>query len=539
MNIFSRENINEIFVSPHIDLVSSNLPEHVYFFDTSLRDGEQTPEVSFTIEDKIQVARQLDAVGVDIIEAGMPVVSQGDFDSCKTLSKLGLNAQIIGLARLSKVDIDKVVDCDMDAIHVFIATSDLHMKEKLKMTREQVCDKITEMVSYAKSHFDVVEFSAEDATRTDLDFLIKANSLAVEAGATRVNIPDTVGTTTPRAFGHVVAKNRAVLPKDVKICVHCHDDFGLSAANSLAGVENGAEVVHSTVLGIGERAGNAAFSQVATALYALYGVKTSLNYRELYRTAKLMERISGLKIGPQFPLVGKNAFRHESGIHAHAVIQNPRTYEPLTPELIGYPRSDEISDIINSAISVGKHTGGHSLKAKLQELGVSYTKEQFSEIMGRIKDLGDKGKKVTEIDLITISNDVTGHLREQEETVHLDELTVLTGSVTPTATAKIRVRINGDYESRINSAIGVGPVDAAIKSILNVFDEIGKIELIQYEIEAVSGGTDALGYTSVKLKDENGYIVSGSAAHEDIVLSSVQSIVNGLNKMMILRKRKE
>ncbi|MHA1793346.1 MAG: 2-isopropylmalate synthase [Promethearchaeota archaeon] len=536
MNAFST-NKNEVYVSPHINLVSSNLPAHVYFLDTTLRDGEQTPEVSFTLDEKIQIARQLDVLGVDIIEAGMPVVSKGDYEACKQISKLGLNAQVIGLARLNKKDIDTVIDCGMDAIHVFIATSDLHLKDKLKMTRDEVIDRISEMVAYAKSHFDVVEFSAEDATRTDLDFLIKANKTAVDAGAVRVNIPDTVGTTTPRAFGHVIAKNREALPKDVKICVHCHDDFGLSAANSLAGIENGAEVVHTTILGIGERAGNAAFSQVATSLYALYGVKTSINYRELYRTAKLVERLSGLKIPVQFPLIGKNAFRHESGIHAHAVIQNPRTYEPLTPELIGYPRTDELSDIIERSITIGKHTGGHSLKAKLEEMGVSYTRDQFSEIMDRVKELGDKGKKVTELDLITIANDVTGQLGVQEETVHLDELTVLTGSITPTATVRIRVRLNDKWESRINSSIGVGPVDAAISSILNVFEEIGKIKLLQYEIEAVSGGTDALGYTSVKLQDENGFIVSGSAAHEDIVMSSVQSIVNGLNKLMMLRRK--
>ncbi len=531
----------DIYVSPHIGLVQGKLPEHVLFFDTTMRDGEQTPEVSFTIEDKLTIARQFNALGIDIIEAGMPVVSKGDFEACKRIAALkreqGLKPQIIGLARLNKKDIDEVVACDMDAVHVFIATSELHMRDKLKMTKEQVIDKITEMVSYAKSNFDVVEFSAEDATRTDLDFLIKANKTAIEAGAARINIPDTVGTTTPQAFGYVIQKNREALPKNVKICVHCHNDFGLAVANSLAGVENGAEVIHTTFLGMGERAGNASFEQVATSLYALYGVKTSINYRELYRTSKLLERLSNLKIPVQFPLVGKNAFRHESGIHAHAVIQNPRTYEPLTPELIGYPRTDELEDIISQSITIGKHSGGHSLKAKLEELGVSYTRDQFDEIMGRVKELGDKGKRVTEIDLITIINDITGHLDEQEKTVVLSELTVLTGSVTPTATSRIKVRLNGDWEERIDSSIGVGPVDAAVSSILKTFKEIGKIELLEYEIEAVSGGTDALGYTAVKLKDENGYIVSGSAAHEDIVMSSVQSIVMGLNKLMIMRKK--
>jgi len=527
----------DIYVSPHISLVSSKLPEHVYFFDTSLRDGEQTPEVSFILDEKLKIAQQFDALGIDIIEAGMPVVSKGDFESCKQISHLGLKAQVIGLARLAKKDIDEVIAADMNAIHVFIATSDLHLRDKLKMTREQVLARITEMVSYAKAYYNVVEFSAEDATRTDLDFLIQANLAAVQAGATRINIPDTVGTTTPKAFGYVIAKNRERLPASVKICAHCHNDFGLAVANSLAGVENGAEVIHTTFLGIGERAGNASFEQVATALYALYGVKTSINYKELYKTSKLIERFSSIKIPVQFPLIGKNAFRHESGIHAHAVIQNPRTYEPLTPELIGYPRTDDLSDIVAQSITVGKHTGGHALKAKLDELGVTYTDEQFTEIMEKLKLLGDKKKKILDIDLITIANDVTGKMAQQDKTVILDELTVLTGSVTPTATAKIRVRINGGWEQRIDSSIGVGPVDAAVKSILKTFKEIGKVELMEYEIEAVTGGTDALGVTSIKIKDESGIVVSGNAAHEDIVMSSVQAVMNALNKLMKMRKK--
>nr|MDO8111794.1 2-isopropylmalate synthase [Candidatus Sigynarchaeota archaeon] len=524
-------------MSPHIELVRSKLPEHVYFFDTTMRDGEQTPEVSFTLDEKLKIAQQFDTLGIDIIEAGMPVVSKGDFEACKQISHLGLKAQVIGLARLNKKDIDDVVAADMNAIHVFIATSDLHLRDKLKMTREQVIAKITEMVAYAKSHFNVVEFSAEDATRTDLDFLIKANLTAVQAGATRINIPDTVGTTTPKAFGYVVSKNREALPKDVKICVHCHNDFGLAVANSLAGIENGAEVVHTTFLGIGERAGNASFEQVATALYALYGAKTSIKYKELYKTSKLIERFSNIKIPVQFPLIGKNAFRHESGIHAHAVIQNPRTYEPLTPELIGYPRSDELADIVAQSITIGKHTGSHSLKAKLDELGVTCTQEQFTDIFERLKALGDKRKKIGDIDLITIANDVTGRLAQQDKTVILDELTVLTGSVTPTATAKIRVRLDDGWEQRIDSSIGVGPVDAAVKAILKTFKEIGKIELMEYEIEAVTGGTDALGVTTIKIKDENGIVVSGNAAHEDIVMSSVQAVMNALNKLMKMRKK--
>ncbi|HME56047.1 MAG TPA: 2-isopropylmalate synthase [Candidatus Lokiarchaeia archaeon] len=526
----------DIYVSPHIDLVRSKLPEHVYFFDTTMRDGEQTPEVSFTIDEKLKIAQQFDVLGIDIIEAGMPVVSKGDFEACKQISHLGLNAQVLGLARLSQKDIDSVIDADMNAIHVFIATSDLHLRDKLHMTREQCIESISTWVAYAKSHYDVVEFSAEDATRTDLDFLLQANTTAVEAGATRINIPDTVGTTTPKAYAYIIEKNREILPPEVKICVHCHNDFGLAVANSLAGIESGAEVVHTTFLGIGERAGNASFEQVAASLYALYGAEMSINIKELYKTSKLVERFSNIRIPVQFPLIGKNAFRHESGIHAHAVIQNPRTYEPLTPELIGYPRTDELADIVSQSITIGKHTGSHSLKAKLDELGVSCTEEQFTEIFERLKDLADKRKNIADIDLISIANDVTGHLAQEDKTVILDELTVLTGSVTPTATATIRVRLNGDWEKRVDSSIGVGPVDAAVKSILKTFKEIGNIELLEYEIEAVTGGTEALGVTSVKIRDENGVTVSGHAVHEDIVMSSVQAVLNALNKLMKSRK---
>jgi len=504
-----------------------------------MRDGEQTPEVSFTLDDKIAIARQLDAIGIDIIEAGFPVSSPGDLEACRQIAAIGLNAQVLGLARLAQKDIDAVEEAGLNAIHVFIATSDLHLKDKLHMTREQVLDKISEMVAYAKTKFETVEFSAEDATRTELESLIKANMTAVEAGATRINIPDTVGTTIPAAFGYIVAKNREVLPPEVKICVHCHNDFGLAVANSLAGVENGAEVVHTTFLGMGERAGNASFEQVAAALYALYGATTSINMRELYKTSKLMERVSGLKIPVQFPLIGKNVFRHESGIHAHAVIQNPRTYEPLTPELIGYPRSDDLKDIIAQSITLGKHSGGHSIKAKLEELGLTYKDDQFNEIVERIKALGDKKRKISDADVYAIVGDITGNMAEQEKSIILDQLTVLTGSVTPTATAKIRVKIGDGWEERIDSAIGVGPVDAAVKSIMKVFKEIGQIELEEYEIEAVTGGTDALGVTAVKIRDENGLVVSAGAANEDIVMSSVQAVLNALNKLMKLRSRQE
>jgi len=515
-----------------------SLPEKVYFFDTTMRDGEQTPGISFTTDEKLRIAQALDALGIDVIEAGFPQVSEGDYEACKQIPKLGLNAEIIGLARLSQEDIDKVIECDMNSIHLFIATSDLHLRDKLHITREECLLEITQWVEYARAHFSTVEFSAEDATRTDLDFLLQANLAAIEAGACRINLPDTVGTITPRGFAYIVKKHKEVLPESVRISTHCHDDFGLAVANSLAGVEMGASQIHTTILGIGERAGNADFAQCAMSLFAMYGVATNINNRLIYPTYKLLESLSGFPISGCAPLVGRNAFRHESGIHAHAIIQNPRSYEPLTPELIGIPRTDDIADIIDQSIQIGKHTGGHALKAKLESLGIEFTREQFSEIMSRVKEFGDKGRKVMEEDLLAIVRDVIGAIPETETYITLEELTVLTGSVTPTATVKLRVRDNGGFDTLIASSIGVGPVDASLKAIMAAFAKTDKLdlpplELAEYHIDAVTGGTDALARVNIKIRDDQKRDFEARAVHEDIVMSSVKALLNGFNKLMI------
>lgn len=529
------KDIEKVMVSPFIEKVQAetSLPDRVYFFDTTLRDGEQTPGISFTLKEKLLIAQQLDKLGIAIIEAGFPRVSEGDYQACKEIGQLGLNAEIIGLARLDQQDIDKVIQADMDSIHVFIATSDLHLKEKLRKSRQEVLEDITSWVQYARDHYDIVEFSAEDATRSDLDFLLQANLKAVEAGASRVNIPDTVGTITPRAFGHVVKTHRERLPKNVRIAVHCHDDFGLSTANSLAGIENGAAQVHTTILGLGERAGNASLEEVAMSLYALYGVETGLNTREIYPTARLVETLSGVPIPSQFPLVGKNAFKHESGIHAHAIISNPRNYEPLTPELIGLDRTDQLKDIVSQSITLGKHSGGHALRAKLEEMGIQVADLQFMDIMTRIKHYGELLKRdLYEQDLYAILKDVLGDVPESQKIVILDELTVLTGSVTPTSTVKLRVKNRGAYETRITSSIGVGPVDASMQAILKLFKETGQVQLVEYNIDAVTGGTDALGRVAIKLEDDAGRVFEAKAVHEDIVMSSVKALIIGLNKIM-------
>jgi len=527
----------DIYVSDMMDIIRGNLilPEKAYFFDTTLRDGEQTPGISFTHEEKLSIAQALNEMGVDIIEAGMPVVSQGDFDACRDIAKLGLDSEVIGLARIKKLDIDRVIEADMDSIHVFIATSDLHLKEKLQMTRDEVLNDIAELVSYAKEHYSIVLFSAEDATRSDLDYLIKANLTAVENGATRINIPDTVGTITPNAFGYIVRKNYEALPKNVRIAVHCHNDFGLAVSNTIAGFENGASEAQTTIIGLGERAGNASFAETAMSLYALYRIPMNINTRKIFPTAKLIESYCGgkIKIGRLQPLIGQNAFAHESGIHAHAMIKHARAYEPITPELIGIQRSDDVEQIIRQSIKLGKHTGGHSLKAKLEDMGISTTDNQFEKIFNHIKSFGDKGHEVMEEDFLAIVKDVTGELPEEEQYVKLEELTVLTGSITPTSTVRLKINDNGNYIEKVASSVGVGPVDASVKAIVKCFKPMSKVKLLGFYIDAVTGGTDALGHVSIELMDlDTNQIVRANAAHEDIVMSSVLALLKGLNRIM-------
>jgi isopropylmalate/citramalate/homocitrate synthase-like protein len=533
----------EINVSGMMDKLRGNLylPEKAYFFDTTLRDGEQTPGISFRMDEKIAIARALDELGVDIIEAGFPVTSDGDFNSCKQIAKLGLKSEVIGLARLTKKDIDRVIEADMNSIHVFIATSDLHMKHKLNMTPDQVLDRIREYVTYAKQHYSQVEFSAEDATRSDLDFLIKANQTAVECGATRINIPDTVGTVTPVAFGHIVKKNFEALPKNVRIAVHCHNDFGLAVANTIAGFENGASQAHTTILGLGERAGNAAFEETAMSLYALYRVPLNINTRKIFPTSKLVESFCGgkVQIGRLKPLIGHNAFAHESGIHAHAVIKNARAYEPITPELIGIRRSDKLEDILQQSIKMGKHTGGHAVKSKLSDMGLTPTEDQFDRIMEHVKSFGDKGHEVSEEDFMAIVKDVMGQLPESQKFVILDQLTVLTGSVIPTSTVRLKIRSNGSFVEKVDSATGVGPVDASVRAIVKCFEQMGKIKLLNYNIDAVTGGTEALGHVILEIMDmESSLIIRSEATHEDIVMSSVLALIKGLNQIMAKKQQK-
>jgi isopropylmalate/homocitrate/citramalate synthase len=519
---------------------SLSLPDKAYFFDTTLRDGEQTPGISFTQKEKISIAQTLNDMKIDVIEAGFPVTSKGDFEACRSISKLGLDSEVMGLARMAKLDIDKVIEADMDGIHLFMATSDIHLKSKLQMSREEVIEEIQKHVSYAKEHYSTILFSAEDATRTDLDYLIKANLTAIESGATRINIPDTVGTISPKAYGYMINKVYKAIPKGIRVAVHCHNDFGLAVANTIAGFENGASEAQTTIMGLGERAGNASFEETAMSLYALYQLPMNIITKKIFPTAKLIESYCGgkVKIGRLQPLIGQNAFSHEAGIHAHAMIKNARTYEPITPQLIGISRSDSVIDILKQSIKFGKHSGGHALQAKLEDLGIKTDEQQFGKIMNHIKEFGDKGHEVSEEDFLAIVKDVMGEIPEEEQFVFLEELTVLTGSITPTSTVRLRIR-NGDFIEKVASSVGVGPVDASVNAIVKCFKPMSNIKLLNFQLDAITGGTEALGHVTLEILDiESKIIVKASATHEDIVMSSVLALIKGLN-LIVKRKNAE
>jgi 2-isopropylmalate synthase len=357
----------------------------VRIFDTTLRDGEQAPGIDLTVEQKVKIARQLARLGVDVIEAGFPAASEGEFIATKKiLEEVGDQVEVIGLSRANKQDIDRTIDTGLSSIHVFIATSDIHLKYKLKMTREEVLERIYESVRYAKDHGLIVEYSPEDATRTDEEFLLKAVKTAIEAGADRINIPDTVGVMHPFKFYDLISKVVKVTEGKI-VSVHCHNDFGLATANSIAGVMAGARQVHVTVNGIGERAGNASLEEVVMALKKLLGYEVNVKTYLLYETSRLVAELTGVPVPYFKAIVGENAFGHESGIHVHGVIENPLTYEPISPEEVGNFRR----------IALGKHSGIHGLRKLLSEQGIELSDEELREVLKEIKKLAESGHKVT------------------------------------------------------------------------------------------------------------------------------------------------
>jgi isopropylmalate/citramalate/homocitrate synthase-like protein len=499
-------------------------PKRILFFDTTLRDGEQTPGVALLPEEKLAIARQLAVLGVDMIEAGFPATSKGELDAVKMVAQEGLDSEIVALSRSNKKDIELAASCDVDCIHTFIATSDIHIKKKLKLSREEVLERAVKGVEIVKNYGLKCEFSAEDATRSDLQFVGKVYNTVSKAGVDRIDIPDTVGVTIPHAMRRIVEHVKHVV--DVPIAVHCHDDMGLAVANSLASIEAGAEEVHATINGLGERAGNASLEEVALALYALYGIKTNLNLEEVYRTSQLVSKLTGIRISPTKSVVGENAFAHESGIHAHGVLSSPETYEPLSPELVGHKRR----------IVAGKHAGRHGIESILKDMGLTLSPVQLDETVIRVKEIGDKGRQVTEKDLLYIVETVAGRIKPEKRRIELKDLVVITGDKT-TPTATIRLVIDGvEYK---NSDFGVGPIDSVMNSFQGVMSKVANLKLVDFKLDSITGGSDALANVSVKLMDDKGFIVSGKGVREDIVMAGVEAVIDAANRLLHIKSESQ
>ena len=500
----------------------STKSKQIRIFDTTLRDGEQSPGVSLTFEDKIEIARQLSLLGVDSIEAGFPASSDGEKKVVKEIVNCKLNAEICALARANRHDIDAAIECDVPAVHVFIPTSPVQMKYAVNMTPDQVLSAAVDSIEYVKKHGLTCEFSPMDATRTQPAFLKKICQAAEKAGMDRLNVPDTVGIMIPRTMQKLIEDLRKAV--NVTISVHCHDDFGMAVANSLAAVEAGATQVHATINGLGERAGNASLEEVVMALHMIYKLKTRINTRLLYSTSRMVSTLTGLQVQANKAIVGENAFAHESGIHTRGVTVKPLTFEPIKPELVGRTRK----------LVAGKLAGTRGIKAELEEIGIHPTEDQLKEIVQRVKDLGDKGKMVTDADLLALTSAVMGEVMGEEKIVDLSDLAVMTGiKVIPTAS----VRLTLDGKEYIAAETGVGPVDAVLKAIQKLTHNLEKIRLKEYRLEAITGGSNAVAEVVIKVEDEKGNIVSARAAREDIVMASVEAMINGINKCLIKTRK--
>jgi D-citramalate synthase len=452
---------------------------------------------------------------VDAIEAGFAAATEGEFEAVKLIAKEGLKAEIFSFARANKKDIDAVVGSEADAVFLVIPSSEIHIKHKLGKKHEDILKLAEECVQYAKDHGLKVEFGAEDATRSEEQFLKKLIAVGVDAGADIVTPCDTVGVLTPEkayAFYSDLVKSF----QGVAFGVHCHDDFGMAVANSIAALRGGAEEVHTTVNGIGERAGNAALEEVAVALELIYGVKVPLKTNLFYETSLLVSRLTGVPVQPNKAIVGENAFAHESGIHTHAVLNNPMTYEPIPPTLVGRTRR----------LVVGKHAGSKGIRAVLNEMGMFPNEEQLKEIFAKVKMLGDRGKKVTDSDLLSIAETIMNIPHHRP--LKLQELTVVTGNkVTPTASLKLKVR----SKVIVAAATGVGPVDAAINAIRKAVQTIEPIKLDEYHVKSISGGTDAIVEVVVHLS-KGDVTATAWGAHQDIVIASVEAMLNGINNIL-------
>ena len=507
--------------------------DYVRIFDTTLRDGEQSPGATMTSAEKLEVARQLAVLGIDIMEAGFPAASPDDLEGVRRIARevgKGDGPVIAGLARCWREDIDKawqgVRDAAKPRIHTFIATSDLHMERKLGMTREQVLSQVGHMVAHARSLCDDVEFSPEDGSRSDPDFLVEVLSLAVKEGATTLNIPDTVGYDMPVEYGDLFRylMEHTEGAEDVIWSAHCHDDLGCATANTLAAIEAGARQVEVTINGIGERAGNTSLEEVVMALHTrpkIYGVGTRLNTTELVRTSRLVAHYTGIAVPRNKAIVGENAFAHEAGIHQHGMLQDQRTYEIMTPQTVG---------LTQSRLVLGKHSGKHALRMRMEELGFELNREELGEAFRRFKQLADQKKDITDADLQALANQ---EILAPTEIFTLTELQISCGRPgMPTATARLCGPNGHEY---ISPGVGTGPVDATFRAIDAVVE--AENTLLEYNVHSVTEGIDAMGEVTVRIKSPTsgrgkGRVFGGYGADTDVIVASAKAYLAALNRML-------
>lgn len=498
---------------------------HVNIFDTTLRDGEQSPGVNLNQLEKLEIARQLERFGVDIMEAGFPASSQGDFEAVRAIARNIKNVSVTGLARATKSDIDIAWDALKDAaeprLHVFLATSPIHMQYKLMKTPEEVTQIAVDMVSYAKRNFPHIEWSAEDASRSDLDFLVQIITKVIDAGATVINLPDTVGYTTPEEYGRMFRYIRENVPNIHKAALscHCHDDLGMAVANSLAAIENGVTQVEGTINGIGERAGNAALEEIGVALNIRkdkYPYTTNLVLKEIKRTSDLVSRFTGMIVPSNKAVVGKNAFAHESGIHQDGVLKNTLTYEIITPELVGVKSNDLV---------LGKHSGRHAFKDKIEQMGFELSNEKLGEAFTSFKLLTDRKKEVTDEDLFAILTDIQTtavDIKKYELVafqVHYGSANLPTATVALTTPEGIRVE---------TARTGSGSVEALMNTLEALIKE--EIHLTDFRLSSIGQGRDALAEVHVKMT-VNDIPVTGRGSAQDVLEASAKSFLNAVNRV--------
>jgi 2-isopropylmalate synthase len=498
----------------------------VRIFDTTLRDGEQSPGFSMTPAEKLELARHLEALRVDVIEAGFPISSQGDLDAVRTVAREVRGVTVAGLARANPKDVEAAIEALQPAarprVHVFIATSPIHLEHKLRMRPDEVVAAAEAAVRQARGFTDDVEFSAEDASRSDVEFLCRIFDAAIHAGAGVINVPDTVGYTTPPEYAALILTLRERIPDSDRVTwsVHCHDDLGLAVANSLAAVAAGARQIECTINGIGERAGNAALEEIVMALRTrrdAYGVRTNIDTTRLYRTSRLLTAITGIAVQPNKAIVGENAFAHEAGIHQHGVLMNRATYEIMAPETVGLP---------TNRLVLGKHSGRHAFRKALEDHGVRLDDAALSRLFVRFKALADRKKQVAIEDILAL---VDEEVRAAPATYALKAFQVSTGTGLPPAAT---VTLQSEQGAATEAASGDGPVDALCAAVNRLTGV--QAQLVDYAIRAVTGGTDALGEVTTRVR-EGEHIAVGRASSTDVLEASVRAYLDAVNRLLATR----